>query len=223
MTAPALYAVTVRHARVAPLHHAFAYRTSMWLVDLDGPPPAWWLRPFARFRAADHVGDPDRTIRANVDALLAEHGVDLAGGRVLMLSSARVLRRVFNPLTLFWCFAAAGDLAAVVAEVHNTYGGRHCYVVRPDARGRATTDKELYVSPFFPVAGRYRMVLPVPDERLRLAVGLELDGGRPFAASVTGRRTRPTLRALLAQPLTSLRIRRQGVALWARGLAVVPR
>ena len=36
----------------------------------------------------------------------------------------------------------------VVAEVHNTYGERHAYLLRPDEAGVAVTDKDFYVSPF---------------------------------------------------------------------------
>ena len=80
-----------------------------------------------------------RSIRRNLDRWLAAHGVDLHGGRVVMLAQARVLGYVFNPLTVYWCHGPDGALACVVAEVHNTYGERHCYLLRPDAAGRART------------------------------------------------------------------------------------
>ena len=64
---------------------------------------------------------------------------------------------VFNPLSTHWCYRADGSLACLVAEVHNTYGERHAYLLRPDDAGRAEADKEFYVSPFFEVAGRYLM------------------------------------------------------------------
>ena len=96
-----------------------------------------WPRPLARFDARDHLGDPQASIRANVDRFLAARDVDLRGGRVPMLAHARVLGYVFNPLTVYWCHRPDGTLACVVAEVHNTYGDRHCYLLRPDERGRA--------------------------------------------------------------------------------------
>ena len=75
-------------------------------------------------------------------------------GRVLMLANARVLRHVFNPLSVFWCYHSNGQLAAIVAEVHNTYGERHAYVVHPDKDGIAITGKDFHVSPFFTSMGR---------------------------------------------------------------------
>ena len=195
-----LYECRVFHARLAPLHHAFSYRTYQWLVDLDElPRPRGLLRPLADFRARDHLGDPASTIRANVDQFLGIHGVNLGGGQVLMLAHARVLGCVFNPLTVYWCHQEDGTLACVIAEVHNTYGQRHAYLVHTDERGRARVSKEFYVSPFHPVDGSYRMTLPCPAERLMLNVTLTRQtgtasspasghGGARHRASATARR-----------------------------------
>ena len=62
---------------------------------------------------------------------------------------------VFNPLSVFWCYDGQSRLSAVVAEVHNTYGERHAYLLRPDAAGIAHVDKAFHVSPFFDESGRY--------------------------------------------------------------------
>ena len=130
------------------------------------------LRPFARFEARDHLGDTGRPIADNARAVLAEHG--LAADRILLLTCPRVAGHVFNPLSVFYCFARTPDgaeaVVAVIAEVHNTYGGRHVYLLRPDDAGRDTVDKVFYVSPFLPMGGSYLMRTPVPG---RGAVGLD--------------------------------------------------
>ena len=100
-----------------------------------------------------------------MDRFLGARGIDLGGGRVLMLAHARVLGYVFNPLTVYWCHRADGTLACVMAEVHNTYGQRHAYLLRTDERGRARVGKEFYVSPFHPVDGSYRMSAAPADGR----------------------------------------------------------
>lgn len=231
-TAPAIYDVEIQHVRSTPIRNEFRYRSYQWFVDLDALPRLpLLLRPFARFAARDHIGDPALSLRENVDAYLAEHGIDLAGGSIRMLSNARVLGHVFNPLTVYWCHDGDGSLRCVVAEVHNTYGGRHRYLLHTDERGRAQTGKEFYVSPFYEVAGDYTMSLPEPGERLALSVALHPPQGTTFVASVRGRR-RPArgwrfVRILLGRPWTtaavSLRIRRQGIKLYLRGLPVIPR
>ncbi|GAA3083691.1 DUF1365 domain-containing protein [Streptomyces roseofulvus] len=227
--APALYDCVIMHVRRTPLHHALRHDTYLWCVDLDHlpvlPRP---LRPLARFDARDHFGGTAGSLRAGLDAFLAAHGVDLGGGRVVMLAHARVFGYVFNPLSVYWCHDPAGALVCVVAEVHNTYGQRHCYLLRTD---EAVVDKTFYVSPFFAVEGRYRMRLPMPGERLALTVHLEHDDGRAFTAVVRGRRRPATVPGLLAAAArrpwstaaVSAGIRRHGVHLLLRGLPVHPR
>jgi uncharacterized protein len=228
----AIYDTAIAHVRHTPVRNAFRYRSYSWLVDLDHlPRPPRALRALAEFRAEDHLGSPDRTLRQNVDALLWTHDIDLRGGRVLMLANARVLGYVFNPLSVYWCHDDTGALAAVIAEVHNTYGERHAYVLRPGADGRVEFAKEFYVSPFYPVDGSYLMSLPAPGERLTLTVELHRGDPKPFVATVRGVR-RPAgsaalLRAALRVPWATLavaaQIRLQGIKLWARRIPVVPR
>lgn len=233
MTAtPVLYDARLTHVRRERLRRAFDHRVYLWLVDLaELPRPPWWLRPLAGFHARDHLGSPDRSIRENVEAWLRHRGIDLAGGRILMLTNARVLGYVFNPLTVFWCHFPDGTLACVVAEVHNTYRERHAYLLRPDEAGRAATDKVFYVSPFLPVDGQYRMRLPTPADRLSLTISLVRNDRTVFVATLAGTArsadTAGIVRAALTRPLmphrVSALIRRHGVALWLRGLPVVPR
>jgi uncharacterized protein len=230
--APALYEVTVRHVRAAPVRHEVTARSFLWLVDLDAPPSLPRpLRPLARFRAADHMGDPRASLRQNIDALLAEHGIDLAGGRVRMLASPRVLGHVFNPLSLFWCHRPDESLECVVAEVQNTYGGRHAYVLQTDETGRASVPKRFYVSPFFPADGTYTMRLPEPNDAVDVVVTLHSPDEPPFVATMRGIRRPATLRELLRLSLrhptvtrsTVVKIRRHGIALWLRRVPVVRR
>jgi uncharacterized protein len=233
VSAAALYDCRVRHLRKGPVDNDFSYRTYQWLLDLDELPGLPRLvRGLAAFRAADHFGDPRARIRDNVEGYLAAHGVDLRGGRIMMLANARVLGHVFNPLTVYWCHDPRGEVVCVIAEVHNTYGQRHCYLLTPDGRGRADAAKEFYVSPFLPIeGGSYRMSLPEPGERLALSIRLDLPGRPPFVASLHGRRRPGTaanlLRLALRHPLPTLavsaRIRWQGARLYLRGLPVLPR
>jgi DUF1365 family protein len=230
--APALYDATVTHVRREGVASRFRHGTFCWLVDLDALPALpRVLRPLARFEARDHLGDPKASIRTNVEAFCAERGVELSGGRVLMLANARSLGYCFNPISLFWCHDADGALAAVIAEVHNTYGDRHAYLLRPDEDDRDEVDKQMYVSPFHDVSGRYRIRAPQPGDKLGVSVVLERDGHPPFSAGITGRRLPVTPGSLLALSLrypwaplrVSALIRAQAIKLWARGLKVQER
>lgn len=67
------------------------------------------------------------------------------------------------------------QVVAVVAEVHNTYGERHAYLLRPDAQGRSSQDKEFYVSPFNDVEGRYEIRTSLTPERVTVSIALHTD------------------------------------------------
>jgi DUF1365 family protein len=222
----------VTHARQAPVRHRFRYRTTAWLVDLGAVPqlPAG-LRWLARFDARDHLGESSRSLRQNVTSLLARHAIDVSGGRIEMLANARSLGHVFNPISLHWCYTAEGALAAVIAEVHNTYGDRHAYLLTPGGDGRVdqTLDKAMYVSPFNEVDGQYRITITPPSQRVSVTVTLTRAGQPPFVATLVGERRaeQPLILAAVRAAATSLRvstlIRWQGVRLYLRGLKVQPR
>ena len=164
---------------------------------------------------------------ADVRALLEEQGIEAC--RVLMLSSARSFGYVFNPISVFWCFDRRGARTAVVAEVHNTYGGRHTYVVNPDPLGSAEVDKAMYVSPFYPIDGRYRITSVNPGPTVSVAVTLEREGQVGFVATLRATRRPVTslnvLRSIIrfSAARTSILIRWRAYRLWWRGLKVVPR
>jgi uncharacterized protein len=196
--APALYRATITHLRREPKAHRFSHRSFLWLVDLGSPPVLpWLLRPLGRFDRRDHL---------DIRALLADNGI--TAERVVMLAALRSFGYVFNPLSVYWCYGPNGELVAKVAEVHNTYGQRHAYIMPPVATARV--EKELEVSPFHPAKGIYRMRISDPGPRLVVAVSFRPSGGEPFTATMTAQRLKASplqLIALLAQhPWPTLRV-----------------
>ena len=226
---PAYYPVRISHQRRDPIEYGFVQRSATWLIDIDAVPslPAG-LRWLAGFPAGDHLGGRGSTLRESVDAVLSDAGI-ASPHRVLMLANPRVLGYVFNPLTVFYCLDAQTNMTHLVAEVRNTYGGRHDYVLEPDAHGRADTEKVFYVSPFYPVDGEYSMRLPIPDERLQVTVTMRRPGDRPFVAALTGERRggRSSLWRALRSPLSTravmFGIKRHGIRLYTKGLRPVDR
>jgi DUF1365 family protein len=228
----------VRHARFHPIKHSFRYRAHQWLVDVDQPEVApRGLRALASFEPRDHVG---RSVGAgslgeNVRAFIAAQGVTWSCHRVIMLANARVFGYVFDPLSVFWCYGADGTLEGVLAEVHNTYGDRHGYLVEVDSDGTADVGKQFYVSPFFGVFGDYRLkfVLDPLDGSAKVGAFVTLKQERRvvFTGSFTGVAEPVTLRRMLgvalSQPLMPQRvaalIRLHGVWLWLRRLPLVRR
>jgi uncharacterized protein len=232
---PAIYRTTITHSRQEPVRHSFEYRSYSWYVDVDDLPRLpWWLRPFARFRASDHFSDPVQgTLRERLDTFFTDRDLAVPEGRITALLQARVLGYVFNPLSVFWCHDRDGLLRHVIAEVHNTYGERHAYLL-PPADLPVVTAKEFYVSPFNQVDGYYLVQAPRPDSEVDITVALHRDR-RPafpeFTANMRGERRPATTREIaimqvispLAPLLVAMRIRIQGIKLWLRRVPVVPR
>ena len=239
MLTPALYRTTITHSRRVPVHHSFEYRSYSWYVDIDDLPRLpWWLRPFARFRGSDHFSNNSAepapgSLRERLTAFFADHELAAPEGRITALLQARVFGYVFNPLSIFWCHDTDGRLRHVIAEVHNTYGERHAYLL-PPADLPVVAVKQFYVSPFNQVDGYYLVQAPRPGDEVDITVALHRDrrGAFPqFTATLRGRRRPATTRqvaimqfmAPLAPLAVAARIRIQGIKLWLRGVPVVPR
>ena len=227
---PTTYASTIRHIRRTPFKRTFTHEQHTWLVDLDHLPDHGALRHVkGSFEARDHLGEPDRSIKDNVEQFLALNGVETDGGRIVMAANARAYGYCFNPISVFWCHRRSGELAGVVVEVHNTYGDRHAYLVHPDEQGRARTGKQMYVSPFHGTDGHYEIAVPRPGERLHVSITLHSsdghsDDGAVFSASLDGTATTVSpWRSAPAALRGALLIRAHGIWLWARRLGIRPR
>ena len=216
---PVLYVTEIEHTRRAPVANHFRYRASYWLVDFDRlPQHRGILRVLARFEPSDH---------SDIRAFLAEHGIEAK--RVLMLASPRTFGYVFNPISVFWSYGANEKQSAVVAEVHNTYGDRHTYLLQPDEHGRSRVNKEMYVSPFYPVDGYYDIRVSEPGRSVSVTVTLHREDDLPFVATLRGeRRAAGPLSVVMSSLIypalrTSILIRWQALRLWLRGLKVQTR
>jgi DUF1365 family protein len=244
--AAALYFGDVMHARLKPLRHRFNYRVMNLLIDLDRLIEANRQSPlFGVNRAAlysfnekDHGQRDGSSLRAYAERCAAGHGIDLKGGRVLLLCYPRLMGYTFNPLSAYFCYRADGHLALIIYEVRNTFGDIHPYVLPvrsgeiSDAGIRQQQDKLFYVSPFIEMAMRYHFrVTPPPGERVKLRI-LETDRGGPLlAATFNGRRRALTTAALLLSffslPLLTFKIvaaiHWEALRLWLKGARLVPR
>lgn len=241
----ALYFGEVMHARLKPMGHRFTYRVFNLLIDLDQLDDAGRMsRLFGVNRAAlysfyegDHGPRDGTPLRAYVNRRAAEHGIDLAGGRVQLLCFPRLFGYAFNPLSVYFCNDASGALALLIYEVRNTFGETHSYVlpVQPgqltDAGVRQEQNKQFYVSPFVEMAMRYyfRVWPPGRDVKLRI---LETDAEGPLlSATFAGKRCALTsfslLHAFAALPLVTFKIvaaiHWEALRLWLKGAKLVPR
>ena len=208
----------VRHARLRPARHAFRYRAfflraSVEAVDARG---GSWLfgtnRPaLISLHRADHGdgGPAQRWLRR----LLDEAGV-CVDGEIWLHAFPRVLGYAFKPVSFWFCHRADGALAAIVAEVNNTFGARHCYLLaNPDgaplkAGAELRAAKAFHVSPFCTVEGEYRFRFMNAGERAVARIDHHDREGPLLLTSMSGQLrpldARGVARALLGYPLFTL-------------------
>ena len=174
-----LYLGEVLHRRVKPVANAFRYRVFFLKFPIaraaELSSALFSVNRFnlLSFHFADHGdgGDPQRWIHH----LLAQEGVNDVDGEIWLQAFPRVLGYVFNPVSFWYCHRADGALRAVVTEVNNTFGERHCYLLESRKFGTAwpikpgqllTARKVFHVSPFCAVEGGYRFRFIEGDERI---------------------------------------------------------
>jgi uncharacterized protein len=165
---PLLGMGVVRHRRLRPRAHAFAYPTyflmlpmrSLATAQAANAPSALTRNRFGllSFYDCDHgAGGADALVW--LDTLLNSEGISDAQGEAWLHTYPRVLGHVFKPVSFWYCHRQDGALAAIVVEVNNTFGERHCYLLAgPDlAYGRELQARKVFhVSPFCQVQGTYR-------------------------------------------------------------------
>jgi DUF1365 family protein len=230
----------VLHTRLRPVRHAFRYPTFFLLLPMrqlretGGGALARNRYAPVSFHDRDHgEGGPDSL--AWLEATLQAQGVHDADGEVWLHCFPRVMGVVFKPVSFWYAHRADGTLAAVLVEVNNTFGERHCYLLQGEslAFGREqVADKVFHVSPFCRVEGRYRFRFfrndlgPQPPGQPRTVARIDHDdaAGPLLQTSVSGRLETLTAqslrRAFWRMPLLTLgvmaRIHWHALQLWLR-------
>ncbi|MEO0999087.1 MAG: DUF1365 domain-containing protein [Pseudomonadota bacterium] len=223
MSALTLYRGHVMHMRLAPRQHRFRYRVFTILWDLDRMEEAVGAlrllrigrRGILSFAAEDHGARDGSPLRPWVEGELAKAGLPRPE-RIELLAFPRLWGYVFNPLSTYFCYDAAGQLESLVYEVKNTFGDQMVYALPagPVEGGahRQEQDKRFYVSPFIAMEERYRFTVRPPGARLSLRIRQAAMGaaGDTLIATQTGRAEPVTdaalARALLAHPLMTVKV-----------------
>lgn len=238
-----LYECTVLHERFTPKHHRFVYSLFYFALDLDELASLHRRLAlfsvnranFFSFRESDFLPtdeplhQPTRpennlittantsSLKSRVRAFCAAHGADFgADGRVLLITLPRVLGYLFNPVSFYFCFNAAGIIVGAIAEVTNTFHEVKPYfipsVTSPEGSTtlRLRTPKHFYVSPFSGLDLEFDFTLHAPVEKLAVRIDDHAAGSRVLHTALTGIRTPLTnLRLmwfLLKYPLVTLKI-----------------
>lgn len=218
----ALLEAQVVHARMHPKAHKFRYGV-YYLCFALGDLPQLANRVLSRekfnlfsFYERDHGPRDGTPNEAWIRGILQQWEIPQATGKIVLLTLPRVLGYVFNPVSFWFCLDEAGQLRAVLSEVANTFGERHCYLSFHDDRRPITSDdvlqsqKLFHVSPFMEVRGHYRFRFAYREDKL--GVWIDYYDGDTFmlATSVAGKRSALTaknlLRCFFRYPLVTLKV-----------------
>ncbi|MBN2466784.1 MAG: DUF1365 family protein [Deltaproteobacteria bacterium] len=195
-----LFSGYVRHTRLTPIRHRLQYSVYGYCFDLDELDYLDRTLPFFgynRFRPAsiydaDYLDESRGTIRDKLLRFLTQAGYSRDVSTIIMITSARYFNYVFNPVSLYYCFANNQDLACTVAEVNNTFGERHVYIperIDEDVTGfpvRFRAPKQFHVSPFNDMAGTYEFVFADIHKELNIRINLYKDDDLAFYAELWG-------------------------------------
>lgn len=229
----------VMHRRHQPVRNFFQYPVFFLLINCDELEQLdSWLFGINRarllgFHFADH-GD-GRDPRCWVRERLQEAGITDCDGPLWVQTFPRVLGYVFNPVSFWYCQRSDGSTGAILVEVNNTFGDRHCYLLGADPSTGAfrdlRADKRFFVSPFYPVEGWYRFGFTVNLNRPSAQIDYYQQTGLQLSTAIWGRTVAfsrgQLLKALLAQPFLTfgviIKIHWQALRLWRKGLPLFKR
>jgi DUF1365 family protein len=215
-----LYECQILHQRFTPKAHRFVYRIFMFAFDLDeiaALPKRLALfsnqrRNVYNFCERDFLPTteiihqptprgpapaPSAGLKDRVIAHLAAHGIDLAGGRVMLITLPRVFGYQFNPVSFYFCYDQQGRPVASIAEVSNTFKEMKPFVLGPATSATTAnaavfsrrTPKYFYVSPFSDLDVAFDFTLHTPGDKLAIQIDDYAAGERTLTSVLTGSRT----------------------------------
>ena len=190
----------VEHERFFPAAHRLRYDLYVYALDLseldllDRRLPLFGYnraRP-AALHDRDYLAQQSGSIRQKLLETLKPHLPVDDVARIVMVTSPRLLGYAFNPVSFYYCFDIRERLLAAVAEVNNTFGEKHVYVL-PGSGGSETgfparyeADKAFHVSPFNTMGGTYSFRFGDIRRELDVQIDLHRDGEHILRARLQG-------------------------------------
>ncbi|MBN2299158.1 MAG: DUF1365 family protein [Deltaproteobacteria bacterium] len=201
-----IYEGYIEHIRYKPVWHRLSYPLYFYCFDLDEleyldksiPLFGYNRYCIVSLYDSDFLQDGPGSIREKVLRHLQDSGFAEHIARVVMITSARFLSRVFNPVSFYYCLSSDNKVVCMVAEVNNTYGERHVYVMKNEASPGeypvlCRIDKAFHVSPFNDLQGRYEMSFSGTGQEIDIHVDLHRSDETVFGAKLFGKARELTL------------------------------
>lgn len=233
---PRLFLGKVMHRRLRPAVNAFVYPVfyvQLPLRDLASADCAMFgveRRALLSFRSADHGPRDGSALLPWIERLLRQRGLP-DDGEIVLQTFPRVFGYVFNPVNFWFCHDRSGNLIAVLAEVNNTFGGTHSYLLHRAGQvlregEEIKAEKVFHVSPFNDIEGGYRFRFQLQRSVQLARIDYDDADGELLLTSLSGKgqawSSAALLAAFLRMPFLTLgvmvRIHWQALKLWLKGV-----
>ncbi|NPU99673.1 MAG: DUF1365 family protein [Candidatus Omnitrophica bacterium] len=195
-----VYFGKVSHTRMEPVQHGFSYPIYMYCLDLDELPEldrrlGWFgynrVQPVA-VHDRDYLDRGPGSLREKLMRFLERQGCEDGIARIELLTAARFFHYVFNPVSFYYCYRTDQSLHCAVAEVNNTFGERHLYILH-DGENEASPSparymarKEFHVSPFNDLHGRYEFSFSELTDVMDIRINLLREDRIVFSSRLQG-------------------------------------
>lgn len=245
-----IYTCKVMHHRLSPKKHSFWYNIYLFYLDLDEIPALAKKHRFFgfntfnlfNFRDKDHLElpreNPDllKNVRQHLTQYLAENGVVLGNGKVMLLTNLAVLGYNFNPVCFYFCYDESAKPLCAVVEITNTYHEKKLFFIGADElvgdAFKQQAEKYFYVSPFTDLDTIFDFELHIPAEKLDIKIDdHDREGNRFFISTLKGNKkpltNKTMLRYFFSIPLIPLwvmgMIHWQAFLLWRKNISFHPK
>ncbi|AVF40851.1 DUF1365 domain-containing protein [Pandoraea apista] len=225
----------VTHERLHPVRHAFAYPMFQIACNVGRAERLhgrWFAMDRTRalcVQSRDYGPRDGSALSAWMRERLAEAGIP-ANGEIWLQTIPRMAGFAFNPVSFWYCHDREGNLRALYADVRNTFGQHHGYLlsapghVAIHGNTRLVCRKVFHVSPFCDVEGQYEFRVRREGAAWSVAIDYRV-GDTLVLRTAIAMRAEPftgarVFRAVLSQPFNALnvviRIHWQALRLWVK-------
>ncbi|GET40855.1 DUF1365 domain-containing protein [Microseira wollei] len=216
-----IYVGHLMHTRLEPVKHSFVYPVYFFEFDLSELSKLNknlimfgynQVRPIA-IHDKDYLGNGEESIQVKLISFLNKKGCSDDIYSIKLVTVARYFNYVFNPISFFYCYRQDGSLRCTVAEINNTYGEKHLYILdcpeqpRPGFQARYRVSKEFYVSPFNDLKGDYEFHFSEIDELIDIRINILRDEREVFVSRIWGKaiplNSENLIRTLVRYPMSA--------------------
>jgi DUF1365 family protein len=186
------------HHRLVPKEHRFSYKFFSFYLDLDEIDELTSKIPFLSHNQVnayslydiDHLVKGQHSIKDNILSYLQGRGINLQGGRIMLLTYLRTFGYVFNPVSLYYCFDKDNNPLCVVPEIGNTFGELKLFFIGTEGfsgnKFKDRQDKFYYISPFTKLDDTLDFRLTVPDNRVNIGIDTSKNGEKIILTTMIG-------------------------------------